>query len=153
MKKLVITAVAATFLLCGTVVGAAGNSLIGKKVDGIAQVNNNGELTEARAIIVDGSAYVSVRDVGNLANKKVGYSQGVVSLDDISSSSRESIEQKIKSNEQRISELKKIQEEGYEVEKNSEYFKYDQSESYKRTSQEIENLEKENEALKEQLNK
>lgn len=80
MKKGIIVTIAVSLLLAGSVAGAAGSSLIGKKVAKEVQIEVDGKKTKNQAVIIDGVTYAPVREVGEITGFKVTYKDGVVRM-------------------------------------------------------------------------
>lgn len=66
MKKLITGAIAGALLLTSVSVFADSASLVGKKVQGLFTVEQNGKRI-ADAVIIDGTAYAPVRAVSEAA--------------------------------------------------------------------------------------
>lgn len=70
----------AIFALSSTVFADEISSLIGKEVDGTAEVSLNGE-TIGSAVIIDGTSYAPVRVISEATGLDVAYNDGVVQLE------------------------------------------------------------------------
>lgn len=80
MKKITLIAAASLLLIGGAVAYAAGNSIVGKKVDKAVTLTVDGKELKTDAIIIDGVTYAPIRAVSDAYNSKVAYKKDRVDI-------------------------------------------------------------------------
>lgn len=164
MKKRIIGSVVAVMLLSGSIGFAAGTSLIGSKVTGTYAIEQGGKKI-ADAAIINGTAYVPVRIMSEATGTKLNVNGRKITLEQskdlttiISESLQDTTEMKLvklknqlATNETSLKALAKTLTDGYEDEKNSNYYKFESTEGYARATAEIKRLTEENEKLKAEI--
>ncbi|MCY9532990.1 V-type ATPase subunit a family protein [Paenibacillus alvei] len=173
MRKGIIVTTVVSLLLAGSVAGAAGSSLIGKKVAKEVQIEVDGKKTKSPAVIIDGVTYAPVREVGEMTGRAVKYEKGIVvmmsggvgvgeevgqlnpSIDSLNNEvkyrqekialNRDIIERQQRSNEESI---KKYEENIMYKESN---VKFTDTETYAYSKNKIETLTAENEKLEKEI--
>ncbi|OKP91836.1 hypothetical protein A3844_01610 [Paenibacillus helianthi] len=164
MKKRIVGAVAVVLLLGGSIGFAAGTSLIGAKVTGTYEIEQGGKKI-ADAAIINGTAYVPVRIMSeatgttlSVDGRKITLEKGKDLTTIISESLQDTVEMQLvqkknqlAKNEDTLKILAKTLSDGYEDEKNSNYYKFESTEGYARTTAEIKRLTEENEKLKDEI--
>ncbi|MCL6605626.1 MAG: hypothetical protein K6T94_22410 [Paenibacillus sp.] len=159
MKNKIIGVFAVAFLLGSSIGFAANASLIGAKVTGMYSIEQGGKKI-ADAVIINGSAYVPVLAMSKATGTNLAVKGKTITVDNTEtakivdttiSEKMAQIRIVIERNEAQIANLKGIQESGYRDEENSQFYKYETTESFTRTSAEILRLTTENEKLKEEL--
>ncbi|WP_289354817.1 hypothetical protein [Paenibacillus sp. S-12] len=173
MKKGIIVTIAVSLLLAGSVAGAAGSSLIGKKVAKEVQIEVDGKKTKSPAVIIDGVTYAPVREVGEITGFAVTYKGGVVRMNStndtqeaakVSEPTTESVgkidnllagkRKEIQINEEDIKKREAAIEKSiksYETFEIYKGLKYEDSDAYKGDLKYIEDLKGKNETLTKEI--
>lgn len=163
MKKRILGVVVTALLLGSSIGYAASSSLIGAKVTGIFTIEQDGNKI-ADAVVINGSTYAPVRAISEATNTELKVEGKTIMVE--SKQENQVTQEKDKTgviiqlsqklntlarNETQIENLKNIQREGYANEATSAYYKYETTESFAKTTAEIERLTKENVQLRSEI--